>query len=816
MARTWQDARFAIRALGKTSGSTVIALLSLTLGIGANTAIFSLLNALLLRPLPVPHPEKLVMLTTSIADNVNQDQSFTWPMFEALSRDHHVFSDIFCWNGGSMSNFEVGGAHFTAALAQVSANYFQAMETVPLLGRYIGSGDVAGGNGVSSAVAVISYRAWRGWYHGSANVIGEFIRVDGRPFTVIGVEPEGFSGLIIDGSTDVTVPLFAPGSSGERRPQILRFDLFGRLKDNVTFSQARTNFQVLWPHIQEATKPPGYDGERAARFFARKIKLESAANGLSFLRKRFSYALQVLLTLVGAVLSIACLNLANLSLAKSAARRHQSAVEAALGANFWDLARPPLIESLVLSSTGALLGLLLAYWLSRALLHIAWTGYVETPLSTSPDLRVLAFTAAVAVGTGVVLGILPAWHAARTDPIEALKLHARSMRGGATLLGKILLVTQVALSLVLVVGALLFARTLSHLHTADVGYRRDHLLTLALFPQAGTSRPQNSPAYYRGLAEKVRELPGVESVSYSNMGPASEFEYLEPVYRSLAQGPVQAVDETVGPGFFDAAGMHVLAGREFRWSDDDHAPPVAIISQSLSEHLFGHEDPIGRTIYAGPHAYASPLTIVGVVNSASLWKVESVRPLAIYRPLVQGSDEEPLMDVRTIVDPRSIKAAAERVIRSMGRHYSLRTMTVDERLDSYITVQQLTALLAVFFGGIALVIASAGLYGLMSFHVARRTAELGIRLALGAERRQVMMMILWEVLVLASAGCMIGIAVSLAMGRFIKGILFGVVPADPANLAAALLILTGVALLAGLLPARRAAAVDPMTALRVE
>jgi predicted permease len=374
-----------------------------------------------------------------------------------------------------------------------------------------------------------------------------------------------------------------------------------------------------------------------------------------------------------------------------------------------------------------------------------------------------------------------------------------------------------ALSLVLVTGALLLGRTLNRLHTADVGYRRDHLLTLMLFPQPGHRGTRNTNTYYQQLVQQIKRLPGVESVSFSNSGPANEMEFFDPVYGSLSAPGAQAVTEFVGPNFFHVMGMHLLAGREFDWRDDEHGPQIAVVSQSLAEKFFGHDNPVGRTIYWGPHSRAEAFKIVGVVNSASLWKVESFQPMAVYQPVAKGfSDAEPLLDIRTTVDPRSLKAEAERVVRSLGHQYPLRTMTVEERLDSYLSVQRLTALLAEFFGALALLISSIGLYGLMSFHIARRTSELGIRLALGAQREQVLSMVLKEALVLAAIGCAFGLVASLLSAKFVRSILFGVSANDPLILSAGVLVLFVVALLAGFVPARRAANIDPATALRVE
>ena len=379
-----------------------------------------------------------------------------------------------------------------------------------------------------------------------------------------------------------------------------------------------------------------------------------------------------------------------------------------------------------------------------------------------------------------------------------------------------LLTAQIALSLVLVTGALLFAKTLIGLHTVDVGYNRDHVLTLKLFPQPGSGKLQNFAAYYRDLTGKMRALPGVVAVSYSNMGPANPFEGKRPVYRVPDSQPSQAIDDIIGPDFFSTMGMRVLAGREFTWSDDEHSPQVAVVSQTLAERLYGSRYPIGQYLYWGVRATQMKLRIVGVVNSASLWNVETLQPMAVYRPLLQNPEysDEPLMDVRTAPEPASLKAAAERAIRSLGHHYSLRTATLDERLSSFITVQRLTALLAGFFGAAALLIASIGLYGLVSFHVTQRTRELGVRIALGARSRQVLLMVMREVLLIAGFGCLLGLVASIALRSYVAGLVFGVSATDPLVLTSGILILIGVSMLAGFTPARRASAVDPAEALR--
>jgi predicted permease len=446
-----------------------------------------------------------------------------------------------------------------------------------------------------------------------------------------------------------------------------------------------------------------------------------------------------------------------------------------------------------------------------------WSGYVPLTLDAAPDIRVLAFTVFISLLTGLLFGASPAWNIFRTDPAANLQQNSRTVHGGASALGKALISAQVALSLVLVIGAALFVRSLEKLRTVDVGFRRNGVLMLQLFPQSGAEGQHmpNRVAFYQELAERMRRIPGVESASYSHMGPVLFYEYKESVSIPSPPAPsVQAVFEMVGPGFFHLAGMRLLAGREFDWHDGEAAQPVAIISESLSRRLFPSENPIGKTLDFGSR---KGIEIVGVVNSASLWMPQSREPMAVYLAfLQQPTYNSSFIDIRTTGDPAAVQPAARRVLESLGHHFVLRAETIEQRAGTFLATERMIAMLSSFFGGLALLLASVGLYGLMSYAVARRTSEIGLRMALGAQPATVLRLIFKEVMLLVLAGMAIGIPVALTASRLVSGMLFGVAGNDPWTIGLSSAVLVVVAMLAGYVPARRASRIDPMIALRSE
>ena len=811
-----EDLRYAFRLLRKTPAVTLVAMLSLALGIGANTAIFGVIDALLLRSLPVEHPQRLVRIGGIDPGHPKQGEKISPAMLNEIREHADVFSNILAWFGGSMGNFEANGVKYAGSFDEVSGDYFAALGVRPVLGRVLTHDDAPLDGRRSAQIAVIGYGCWQHRFDGDPNVIGKTIRLEGTPLRIVGVSPKNFTGLMIDVEPEATVPIGFTGREIKYR-ESLGYEVLARLKPAVSVTQARAQIQVLWPGILRATVPDSYRGGQRSKFFALRADVQPAARGDSYLRERLERPLEILMALVGAVLLIACVNLANLLLARGAARQHEFGIRAALGAARWPLVRMMLTEALLLSCTGAAFGLLIARWTARYLLASFWTGYVPLSLDPSPDVRVLVFTTALALFTGVLFGIVPAWRMSRSDPARTLSQGPRTTGGHMGRFSKALVTAQVVLSLVLLIGAALFVRSLQNLHVVDLGYRRDHLLLMQLFPQPEHEKIPNRTQYYHELVTRISQVPGVESVSYLHMGPASSYEFKAPVSTGPGRAIVNAVEEWAGPGFFHMIGMRVLAGREFDWRDDEHAPPVAVIGESLARTLFANQNPIGRTIDLASETEHKRMKIIGVVNSASLWKLDSHAPLALYQPVMQDPRiNQSHVVIRTLSDPRPVAPLAERTLESLGHHYSLRTETLEQRTNEALVLERMIALLASVFSVLALVLAAVGLYGIQSYAVTRRTAEIGVRMALGASRSGVLRMIFGEALRLISIGIAIAVPVAFAGGKLVTGMLFGVSAKDPAAVIVSSSILLGVAAVAGFLPAHRASRVDPMTALRCE
>jgi predicted permease len=823
---TFKDVRYSLRTLKKNPGFTAVALLTLALGIGANTAIFTLLNALVFRDLPVRQPGQLVEVSTLSRQGATGPMSFS--MFEALERRQRVFSGMFAWWGNGVFNVEANGAPSRGDIWAVTGNFYSELGVRALKGRLIEPADVNLRGAAPASVAVLGHGFWQRHYGGDPGVIGRTVRVEGVPFTVVGVTRPGFTGMGIANEPDVTLPLTAePLITGSTPDKLYTGGSFwlnvtGRLNDGVTLAQARGQIESIWPQVVAASLPATYGLRQRTEFLATRVDVASAATGLDwFLRSHFTAPLYVLISIAALILLIACVNLASLALARAAARGHEIGVRVALGASRIRLARQLLTESLLLSTAGALAGLAVATWGSRALRDFIMHGYlVPSALAVNPDLRVLGFTAMLAVLTGVLFGLAPCWRAIHRDPSGILQHNAWTTGSGTGRLGRLLIITQVALSVVLLMGAGLFVRSLLKLHAVDPGFQSQGVLDVQLFPRPhGYDRIDNL-SYYSQLLERIRSLPGVRAASLSHFRPGGGFEWQQSVsLSSSAPGEGVRADLTpVSPGFFATLGIRLRQGRDFNWQDNEHAPRVAILSRRLAQQLFSSGDAIGRHLRIGTEPQRQNVEVVGIAEDARLFDIRKPNVATVYVDVLQEGEYAhwSSLEVWTTGSPAAVAAAVRRAVDSFGHEYVLQTRPLREVLDRTLLNERLLAMLAAFFGALSLLLAALGLYGLMAYTVTQRTREMGIRMALGAQRRNVLWKVLREALWLVAVGMAVGVPAALAATRLIGHMLFGLAADDPATLAVASGALAAVGALAAYLPAHRATRIDPAVALRHE
>ena len=820
-----QDIRFGLRMLRKSPGFTAVAVLTLALGIGANTAIFSLLDGLVLRDLPVPHPEQMVRFGAHAPDDPYAGLSLA--EFQEFSRDQKVFSGTFAWWDDGVFNVESNGSLSRAGVGAVTGNFYSELGAAPEIGRLLEPGDVDLNAAAPQQIVVLSYGFWQRHYGGARDVSGKTLKIEGLPFTIIGVTRNGFSGMSADAKSEVTIPITAGAlqygdtdlRAYSQRLKDLALYAAGRLESGVTLEQARAQLESLWPAVREASMPAQATAAERSYLRAEQLKVESGAKGASFVRGRFAKSVYILLAISGVVLLIACVNLASLMLSRAAVRNHEFGVRVALGASRSRLAQQMLTESILFSAVGTLIGFALAYSGSSALssLILRDTYIVPAALNLSPDLRVLGFTAAAAIFTGVLFGLAPAWRATREDPHSAVQQSSRTVGRGTGKLGKGLIITQVALSLVLLAGAGLFIRSLEKLRGTNPGFRPQGLLDADLYPNPGGYRNLDWASYYHQLTDKIASLPGVESAGISHM-KLGWMEWSEQVEPSGSHQSEIKADCAMGmPGFFHAVGIAVLQGRTFTWRDDIHAPRIAVVSENFAEKTFPHGNAIGRRIDITTRPQWRNIEIVGVVGNASVYNVRKHAPPTVYLPSLQYGDYSGWSQllVRARVGP-AMNSMIRQAVQTLGHEYVPRITTVVDTINRSILQERVTAMLSAFFGALALLLAAIGLYGLMAYNVTRRTRELGIRFALGAQRGGILKMILLETLILTLIGVAIGVPCALAAARLIAHMLFDVTPYDPVTLATVAVALLAVGTLAGYIPARRAMRVDPTIALRHE
>jgi predicted permease len=828
-----QDLHFGLRMLRKSRGYTAVAVITLALGIGANTAIFTLIDAVLLKMLPVRDPEQLVQLTWTDPHG-RPDDTFSYPTFEEFRDRNEVFSGVLAFASLGKVNVGVNGEGQLADGQVVSGNYYQVLGVNALVGRAISPDDdkVPG----ASPAAVISYDYWRRRFSLDSGVVGKNLTLNGSPFTIVGVTPPEFFGLQAGNSVDVSVPTkmlaqVKPEWSTVGNRSIFKavdnwwLEIMARTKPSVSEQQALANVETLFEQVKRASLGPGPSDvpQLDQEILNTRIQIEPGSRGLSALRRQFSKPLLILMVVVALVLLIACANVANLLLARATTRRKEIAMRLALGVGRLRLVRQLMTESLLLALCGGALGLLLAFGGTSFLLTLLSGSSNPILLKVDPDVRVLGFTALVSALTGILFGLAPALRGTQLDLAPALKESAGNLgsAGRRPGLGRALVSLQVGLSLVLLIGTGLFIRSLQQLKSLYPGFDPEKVLVVSLDPTLVGYKGVRATNLYKNLLDQVRAMPGVREASLSEYSPmTSEMQTQIVAVQGYTPRPDEDIavhQNNVGPGYFKTLGIPVLLGREFTDRDAAGAPGVAVINQTMARYYFGTQNPIGKRFGLGPPETAGSLEIVGMVQDAKYNDLREQPPRMAYIPFLQSGAGRMTFEISTATDPASVVVPFREAVRAADKNipvFNIRTLT--QQVDESLVQEGLVATLSGLFGLLALLLACIGLYGIMSHTVVRRTNEIGIRMALGAWRAEVLWMVMREALILVAGGLAIGLPAALAMTRLISSQLYGLKPTDPTTIAGATLVLVGVATFASYVPARRAMRVDPTVALRYE
>ena len=834
----WQDLRYGLRQLRRCPGFTLVAVLTLALGIGANTAMFSLLDQVVLRLLPVSHPEQLVIVreTGNHYGNTYGANTISWPMFEDLRDNNHVFSGMFCRFPATVAiGYGDEVAQISAEL--VSGSYFPVLGVGAALGRTIAPDDDEVPD--SRPVVVLSYSFWRSYFAGDRTIVGRTIELNSYAMTVIGVAQAGFDGMNLGVPAKVFVPIMmktemTPQSDGlkDRRRRLSWVTAYGRLKPGVSLEQAQLSLQPLMHSIlQMEAQQPEFTRYRTAEdrqlFLRNRVELLSGSE--NWLRDYMRGPLWLLVALTGAVLLLACTNLANLLLARATAREREFAVRLAIGAGRARIVRQVLVESLLLAVTGAIVGLALAFLAARVLLHIylpadAAAEFVVSPI---PDGRVLAFAVGVMLLTSLVFGLLPAVRGSRTEITLALKDRSGALSAGGISIRRMLVALQVALSLLLLFGAGLFVRTLRNLENLGPGFPTDHLLTFTINPSLNGYSAEETESFYKRLDVNLRSMPGIMAVGFSVLPLLKGYAWQNAVVGKDFEGvPIeeQPVLNDVSPGYFATLGIPIIAGRAFTERDDvgprrDFAH--AVINESFAKQYFPGRNPIGQRFgLLNDEEPVSPegIEVIGVIPDKKYRDLRETPPAQAYFPYFEDHHFWFMsIYLRTQGDPRLIENALRERMRQFDSHVPVVDLqTVDELIGFSLRTERLVASLSAVFGGLATLLAAIGLYGVMAYTVVRRTREFGLRVALGALPRDVIWLVMRDVLILIAAGLAVGVPLAFALSTLVRSQLFGLRPHDPLTLVSSALVLALVASLAGLIPAFRASRADPLLSIRSE
>ena len=820
-----RDLRFALRQMRKTPIVSGVALLSLALGIGANVAIFSLVNALMLKPLPVDAPDRVVIVGLDAPNVVST--SLTNPQWEYL-RDHQDVLVAAAAYGNPRFNLNSGGETRNVQGLFVSGRFFDTLGVAAHIGRTFTADDDRRGGGSDGPVAVLSYGFWQREYGGTSDVIGKPIVLDGHPFTIIGVSQRDFRGVQIGRAFDVaapigTEPIVRGAESSLDRRSSWWLTVIGRLAPGQTIDQAESRLRAFQPQLREATMPQEWQASDQAEYLKEPIALTAGGTGISSLRDRYAQPLYVLLAIVGLVLAIACANMANLLLAQSVSRRKELAVRLSLGAGRWRLVRQLLVESIMLSTIGALAGLVIARWGSRAIVAMLSTRTQVVDVDLAMDWRVFAFTTAVGVITGLLFGVAPAMRGTRLTPADALRDHSRGVVGGGGRfqVGHGLVALQVALSFVLVFGSTLFVRTLVSLTSQDMGFESSRVLVGSLDLRRTGVAPEQRLQMFTRVREALAAVPGIDAAATSLVTPVSgstwNLAIRVPGYDANDRRGV--LFNGVSPNYFSAMGTPLLAGRDIADTDRSGAPNVMVVNEAFGKKYFNGENPVGKTFTILGFTKDRPdreMQIVGMVANAKYQRLREPAQPTMYGALAQERtlNSGARVTVRTAGTPMDSRNAIVAAITGVHKDIAIDLKPLDEDLGANVLQERLVANLSGVFGSLALLLAALGLYGVMSYTVTRRRNEIGIRMALGAEPAKVVALVLRHVALITAAGLIVGAAAAAGTGRFINALLFNLAATDRTMIAITALTLASAAAIAGYLPARRAAKIDPMAALR--
>jgi predicted permease len=834
----FQDLRYGTRMLAKNPGFTAMAVLSLALGIGANAAIFSVLDAVLLKSLPVKQPDRLVFVETGVAGS-KRSSNISYSEFETLREQKDAISDATFFSYPTRINIGINGESEVVEGQLVSGGFFTVLGAEAIAGRTILESDDRASS--TTSVVVISHRYWQRRFGSDANVIGRSVNLNGSGFTIVGVLPSEFFGVMPGYTPDLYIPSIAGEAILSRRVRFREGSMpfiLARLSGNVSTQQASVSLSHTLQQLRLSGLGTKSSPEKEETIKRQPINLVPAGQGFSTLRSQFSKPLRLLLAAVALVLLIACANVTNLLLARAASRGKEIALRLALGATRFRLIRQLLSESALLAAFGAAAGLALASWGSRLLVAVVASGRnpmtagSQLSLNVGIDNRVLGFTALISLLSAVLVGLVPAWRATKPELYSTLKDSPTNLTGGGRFRwGQVLVVGQVAISLALLIGAGLFVRSLANLRSVDLGFKRENVLLFSTDPDLVGYQRNKIPLLYQQLLERLSTVPGVQLVSLSRQGllngGGTTGSVRVPGYEPRTQEttPEASKDEEanlewlcdVGPRFFETAGTPIIRGRDFGPQDNVSSQKVVIVNEAFAKYYFGSDDPIGQHIDRGEGE--GELEIVGVVKDAKYVNIRENTPRTFYVPLLQAQSawRETTFLVRTSIEPATLASAIKTVVQAIDPNLPIfRVRTLTSQVDESLGTERLVTTLASVFGGLALLLSGAGLFGVLSYSVNRRTHEIGIRMALGARAATVLGMIIRQGMTLVLTGLLVGVIAAFTLTRLLTSLLFGVQPTDPVTFITVGLLLCGVALFACWLPARRAARVDPVTALRRE